>query len=553
MLKKAVKVLVISLIGILFIISINNKSDQDLQNDVSNSPKLSPVYSTLIIRPNDDYVNPYWVSSPIYEKIDDTVISPVAGGDSDFVAGYYIGDWCEVRMGNISLQSNQVITSIRIYARGRQISPGANTQRVDFCWRIRTGGNYSTAENLQYVSTSFTWKNTQYWNNLELDEGEVNDLQVRMEIGGGIQQQPGQAISVMYVELTVKTNNPPVVNLTYPTGGETIYDSALIEWSYNDPDGDSISFDLSYRIDGGSWMPIISNLIDQTNYLWNLSNFSQTYINVEFLIEASDGDTGYANDTSSSFVIKVNRNPSVDIITPNGGEVLRTDTLIQWTYDDRDNDAVFFNISYQIDGGVWIPIIKELENQTSHLWDLSDFNQSYYNMSVKIIAYDAFGGYSEDNSSDYFMFKVNSDPIVDLIYPNGGEALHNIVLIHWNYSDPDGDTLTFGLYYNTGGSGWQEIVAGLVNTTFFEWSLHLFSTTYSNVTVKIEAYDEYGGFSEDSTEVPITIRPYQPPLDFEPYIPFLILGLSLTSSGLIVIGIFIRKRHQKSKQVIPQN
>ena len=548
MLKKAVKVLVISLIGILFIISINNKSDQDLQNDVSNSPKLSPVYSTLIIRPNDDYVNPYWVSSPIYEKIDDTVISPVAGGDSDFVAGYYIGDWCEVRMGNISLQSNQVITSIRIYARGRQISPGANTQRVDFCWRIRTGGNYSTAENLQYVSTSFTWKNTQYWNNLELDEGEVNDLQVRMEIGGGIQQQPGQAISVMYVELTVKTNNPPVVNLIYPTGGETIYDSALIEWSYNDPDGDSISFDLSYRIDGGSWMPIISNLIDQTNYLWNLSNFSQTYINLEFLIEASDGDTGYANDTSSYFIIKVNRDPSMNIISPNGGEVLRGNTLIQWTYDDLDDDAVFFNISYQIDGGAWIPIVKELENQTSHLWDLSGFNQSYYNMSVKIIAYDAFGGYSEDNSSGYFMFKVNSDPIVNLIYPNGGETLHNIVLIHWNYSDSDGDSVTFYLFYNNGESGWQEIVVGLINETSYEWNLESFSTTSDNISIKIEAHDGYGGIAEDHTIVPITIKKYQPPSGFGPYIPFLILGISLVGSGIIVSGLFIRKRHRASHQ-----
>ncbi|MFX0009778.1 MAG: hypothetical protein ACFE9R_05640 [Candidatus Hermodarchaeota archaeon] len=549
MLKKAGKVLVISLMGILFIISINNKSVQDLQNDVSNSPKLSPVYSTLIIRPNDDYVNPYWVSSPISDKINDSITYPTAGGDSDFVVGNEVGDWCEIRMGNVSLQSNQVVTRFKIFARGRQVSPGPNTQMIEFYWRIGTSGAYSAAENLQYVSTSFSWKNTQYWDNLELDEAEVNDLQVKMEIGGGIQQQPGQAISVMYVELTVKTNNPPVVSLTYPTGGETIYDSALVEWNYNDPDGDSISFDLSYRIDEGNWTPIVSNLIDQTNYLWNLSSFSQTYINVEFLIEASDGDTGYANDTSSSFIIKVNRDPSVDIISPNGGEVLRDDTLIQWTYDDLDDDAVFFNISYQIDGGAWIPIIKELENQTSHLWDLSDFYQSYYNMSVKIIAYDAFGGYSEDNSSDYFMFKVNSDPLVNLIYPTGGETLHNVVLIRWNYSDQDRDTIVFNLFYNTGESGWQEIVVGLTNRTSYEWNLETFSTTNDNVSIKIEANDGYGGIAEDHTFVPITIRKYQPPLGFAPYVPFLILGISLFGSGIILLGLFIRKRHRASHQI----
>lgn len=546
--RKAVKILSITLVGILLFISTYNRFVQDDQKDASELPKTSPVYSTLIIRPNDDYVNPHWVSSPISDKINDTIVYPTVGGDSDYVVGNLVGDWCEVRMGNISLQSNQVVTSMRIYARGRQVSPGANTQTVNFYWRIGAGGIYSAAENLQFDVTSFYWQSTSFWEDLELDESEVNALQIKMEIGGDDRYEPGQAISVMYVELTVKTNNPPVVNLIYPTGGETIYDSALVEWSYNDPDGDSISFDLSYRIDGESWTPIVSELIDQTNYIWNLSNFSQTHINVEFLIEASDGDTGYANDTSSSFIIKVNRDPSVDIISPNGGEVLRDDTLIQWTYDDLDDDAVFFNISYQINGGVWIPIVNELENQTSQLWDLSGFTQSYYNMSVKIIAYDAFGGYSEDNSSDYFMFKVNSDPIVNLIYPIGGETLHNIVLIRWNYSDTDGDTVTFYLFYNNGESGWQEIVVGLINETSYEWNLESFSTTNDNVSIKIEANDGYGGIVEDHTIVPITIRKYQPPLGFFPYIPFVILGVSVSSSGLLITGFFIRKKRKKSQQ-----
>ncbi len=545
---KAVKILVVSLIGILLIISNNNNSIQDAREDLSDSPKVSPVYSTRIIRPNDDYVNPYWVSSPISDKINDTIVYPIAGGDSSFVVGNSVGDWCEVRMGDISLQSNQVVTKIRIYARGCQISPGQNSQRVDFYWRIGTGSSYSAPKGLQYDITNFYWQITSFWEDLELDEVEINALQIRMEIGGTIHYEPGQAISVMYVELTVKTNNPPTVNLTYPTGGETLYDSALVEWNYNDPDGDSISFDLSYRVDGGSWTPIVSNLIDQSNYVWNLSSFSQTYIHVEFLIEASDGDTGYANDTTSSFIIKVNRDPYVDIVSPNGGEVLRGNTLIQWTYYDLDFDSVFFNVSYQIDGGAMLPIANELENQTSYLWDLNSFTQSYYNMSVRIVAYDAFDGYSEDNSSDYFMFKANNNPVVNLIYPTGGETLYNVVLINWNYSDPDGDVVIFDLFYSTGDSGWQEIVMGLINGTSYEWILQSFSITYNNMTIRIEAYDEYGGNAEDYTTEPITIKKYQSPLGFAPYIPFLILGISLFSSGIIASGLFIRKRYRRSHQ-----
>ena len=427
---------------------MSNRSIQEVQKDVYESPKISPVYSSLIIRPNDDYVNPYWDSSPINEKIDDAVTYPTAGGDSDFVVGNSVGDWCEVRMGDISLQSNQVITRIRIYARGSQASPGLNTQRVNFYWRIGTSGSYSTAKDLKFDGTSFYWQDTSYWDNLELDEAEVNALQIRMEIGGTIHQEPGQAISVMYVILTVKTNNPPTVSLNYPTGSETLYDSALVEWSYNDPDGDSISFDLAYRIDGGSWTPIATNLIDQANYLWNLSSFSQTYINVELLIEASDGDTGYANDTSDGpFIIKVNRNPTVN-----------------------------------------------------------------------------------------------------LIYPTGGESLHGIAKIQWNYFDPDGDSLYFNLYYNSSGTGWQSIVTGLVNETSYDWNLKSFNTTLINVTIKIEVNDGYGGINEDYSGDPITIRKYQPPLNSDPLTFFLILGVGTICLGTVITGLFIRKRRQKSKQ-----
>jgi hypothetical protein len=448
--KKAEKILFLSLIGILLIISTSETYLQNVQMVNSESPKSSPVFSTLIIRPNDDYVNPYWDTSPIYEKIDDAVISPNPGGDGDFAIGDTVGDWCEVRMGDISLQSNQVITRIKIHARGSQIPLGLNSKRVDFSWRIGTSGTYSTEENLKFDGSSFYWQSTAFWDNLDLNETEINALQIRLEIDGTNIREPGQAISVMYVELTVKTNNPPSVSLNYPTGGETIYDSALVEWSYNDPEGDSVSFDLSYRIDGSSWTSIITNLIDQVNYLWNLSSFSQTYINVELLIEASDGDTGYANDTSDSpFIIKVNRNPTVD-----------------------------------------------------------------------------------------------------LIYPTGGESLHGIAKMRWNYFDPDGDTLYFNLYYNSSGTEWQLIVTGLVNETSYDWNLKSFNSTLVNVTIRIEVNDGYGGMDEDSSVDAITIRKYQSPLNSDPFLFYIILGISILSSGTIITGLFIRKRHGKTKQAL---
>jgi hypothetical protein len=127
------------------------------------------------------------------------------------------------------------------------------------------------------------------------------------------------------------------------------------------------------------------------------------------------------------------------------------------------------------------------------------------------------------------------------------------VLILWDYSDPDGDTVTFDLFYKTEEFGWQAIVMDLINETSFEWNLRSFNMTSNNVTIRIEANDGYGGIVEDLTLDPITIRKYQPPLDSVPYIPLVILSVSIPSSGIIVTGLFVRKKRKKSKQVENEN
>ena len=85
--RKAEKILVFILVGFLIITSTSNIPNHDVQKDAFESPKISPVFSTRLIRPNDDYVNPHWDSDPISDKINDSIVYPTAGGDSDFVVG----------------------------------------------------------------------------------------------------------------------------------------------------------------------------------------------------------------------------------------------------------------------------------------------------------------------------------------------------------------------------------------------------------------------------------------------------------------------------------
>lgn len=52
-------------------------------------------------------------------------------------------------------------------------------------------------------------------------------------------------------------NRPPTVNLVTPVGGAAIHKNTLLQWMAGDPDGDTLTYDLSYSADGGkTWMPI---------------------------------------------------------------------------------------------------------------------------------------------------------------------------------------------------------------------------------------------------------------------------------------------------------
>ncbi|MFX1390446.1 MAG: hypothetical protein ACFE9Z_10315, partial [Promethearchaeota archaeon] len=365
-----------------------------------------PLITTQIIRPNSDNSNSGWDSDPIFSKIDDSITYPTSGGDGDFVEGDHNLDDCLINMDTVSLTSNQKVIALRIYARGRKENvPESLTISVSFSWKIGDSGSLSISKSLQFDDVNFHWLYTTNWNDLELTQSDLNDLIVRMRIVGTNPVEQNQKVSVMYVELTVETNRDPTVDLLFPSGGEHLENQILVEWNYTDLDDDTVYFNLSYQIEELGWEPIISDLINETNYLWNLVNFTSSNYNVTIRIQAEDGNGGYDEDISDYFIINQNDPPTINLLSPNGGETIRSEKIITWTYNDPDGDPVFFNISYNIGGLEWFPIVSGLVNQTSYLWNLKDFNQTYSNVTIRIEAYDGKSEVVIEYSDNFFTIK----------------------------------------------------------------------------------------------------------------------------------------------------
>ncbi|NHJ87097.1 MAG: hypothetical protein FK734_16660 [Asgard group archaeon] len=110
-------------------------------------------------------------------------------------------------------------------------------------------------------------------------------------------------------------NRNPIVTLLNPNGGENFTgDNILIDWSANDPDDDSLTFDLAYNFNNLGWISIATS-ITGTSYLWNITQFG-TINSVQIRITAHDEFGGSAEDTSDFIFVIIHETETSPIPLP---------------------------------------------------------------------------------------------------------------------------------------------------------------------------------------------------------------------------------------------
>jgi hypothetical protein len=116
-------------------------------------------------------------------------------------------------------------------------------------------------------------------------------------------------------------------------------------------------------------------------------------------------ESGYKSsqgDISGNFFEYVveNRNPTLSITYPNGNEILSGSVLIQWHAVDPDGDILFYDLFFIDEDGLWKSIVSNI-SRNDFLWDFSDIVEEKF-VNLKIIAFDQFGGVSEDTCDTSF-------------------------------------------------------------------------------------------------------------------------------------------------------
>lgn len=103
-----------------------------------------------------------------------------------------------------------------------------------------------------------------------------------------------------------KSTNPPVINVTYPNGGEMLGgDSIQIRWTSSDADNDTLYHSILVSSDNGTnWIPVVSD-IKGDNYWLKLFFHNLSGNNFKIKVFASDGFNTSYDSSSNPFTIGI--------------------------------------------------------------------------------------------------------------------------------------------------------------------------------------------------------------------------------------------------------
>jgi len=132
------------------------------------------------------------------------------------------------------------------------------------------------------------------------------------------------------------SSNPPTVSVQYPNGGEDLSgEEVTLQWTADDPDGDSLSYTVKYSRNGGStWKALATSwphdsLTVNTNALGGTSNGL-------IRVQASDGFNTAEDESDGTFGTS-NVPPIASIFSPSDGAVKGQSGLI--TLDGSGSDT----------------------------------------------------------------------------------------------------------------------------------------------------------------------------------------------------------------------
>ncbi|MBN2458426.1 hypothetical protein JXB31_04830, partial [Candidatus Woesearchaeota archaeon] len=227
----------------------------------------------------------------------------------------------------------------------------------------------------------------------------------------------------------------PDVFLDYNSG----YNDDVIDLWENTNDPDNADDELSFTITGQSNASIAECLVDGNRYIDCIAMDEQMGFS-DVTVEVTDG-VFTSTDTFRAYVAEFVDGIAVNIIYPNGGEVLRGTVDIRWLAISALGNPLTIDIDYSLDGGLtWTAIATEEENDGTYSWDTRAYpDQATY--LLKVTARDAIEGTDNYDITDA-TFTINNH--VAVFEEEEKKDEYGIFISSINFVNPGGEFISPG-------------------------------------------------------------------------------------------------------------
>jgi hypothetical protein len=294
--------------------------------------------------------------------------------------------------------------------------------------------------------------------------------------------------SIKFSFFSFENNAPYEPNNPYPANGSiNIPINTTLNWTGGDPDGDPVSYDIYFGTNNSPPL-VVSNQSSTYYYPGILQNQTSYY----WKIIAWDNQSASTEGPIWTFTTEQLNQPPYEPNNPypaNESTNIPINTTLNWTGGDPDGDPVTYDV--YLGTTTTPPIVSTNQTQNYYQPSTLNFNTTYY---WTITAWD---NHSTSTTGPLWSFTTEiNNPPYEPSNPKPDNGTINIDInsnIKWDGGDPDGDPVTYDVYFGKTYPP-QQVASNYTNTTYDLFIME-YNTTYY---WKIVAWDS----SDVSTEGP---------------------------------------------------
>lgn len=278
-----------------------------------------------------------------------------------------------------------------------------------------------------------------------------------------------------------------------PTPSNGAVDQSInidLSWTGGDPDGDKVTYDVYF----GTSSPPPSVSTEQTATSYDPGNLNHN-IKYYWKIVAKDEHGAKKEGSIWAFTtIAETNNPPNEPSSPSptdGAIDQLTNVNLSWTGGDPDGDPVTYDVYFGTSSSP--PLVSSDQSATTYDPGNLNYSTHYY---WKIVAKDSIGAQTEGSVWDFTTVAYQNNPpyVPSNPSPSNGAVDQSInVNLSWTGGDPDGDPVTYDVYFATSTPP-TLVSAGQSATTYDPGTLN-YNTQYY---WKIVAEDSFGAQTQGS-------------------------------------------------------